>query len=102
MIAAEKYKTKPANTPWPIRKAQSVCTPATTSATQPPAIPSTSRTITTPATQQETTDMLKQLSTMDTVPDDDPDDDIVLPIAPQLPWPPQIQPKIEDKTRHQH
>ena len=87
-IAAEKYKTKPANTRHPIRKAQSMLTPVTmvtTSAAHPPAIPSTSHTITMPATQQETSDVLNQLSTMDIVPDDDPDYDTILPITPQLP-----------------
>ena len=59
------------------------------------AIASTSRTLTTPATQQETTDVLKQLSNMDNILDDNPDDDITIPIAPQLQPPPQVTPKVE-------
>ena len=72
-IAAEKYKTKPANTPRPVRKSSSVRVPATTSIntdTHPSAIASTSRTLTTPATQEETFSDLKELASMDTVPDD--------------------------------
>ena len=62
---------------------------------QTSAIASTSRTLTTPATQQETADVLKQLSTMDDIPDDDPDDDTTIPIAPQLQQQPQVIPKVE-------
>ena len=72
--------------------------PAMTTVTAPKetsAIPSTSRTLTTPATQEETADVLKQLSTMDDIPDDDQDDDTTIPIAPQLQQQPQVIPKVE-------
>ena len=88
-IATEKFKTKPSNTPQPIRKASSVHVPVTMSVTSPKqmgATASTSHTLTTPATQQETTD---------DIPDVDPDDDTMLPIAPQLQQPPQVTPKVE-------
>ena len=47
------------------------------------------------ATQQETSDVLKQLASMDNVPEDDPNDDTILPITPQVPPVQQVQPKIE-------
>ena len=97
-IAAEKFKTKSSNTRGPIRKASCVCVPVTMSVTSPKqtsATASTSRTITTPATQQETSDVLKQLSNMDDIPDDDPDDDTAIPIAPQLQQSPQVTLKVE-------
>ena len=97
-IAAGKYKNKPSNTPRPVRRRSSVNAPATTTVTAPKetsAIASTSRTLTTPATQQETADVLKQLSTMDDIPDDDQDDDTTIPIAPQLQQQPQVIPKVE-------
>ena len=99
-IAAEKYKTKPANTLRPVRKSLSVRVPTTTSGNtdmHPSAVASTSRTITTPATQQETCSVLKELSKMDNLPDDDPndDDDITLPIAPRAPPAQQVQPNIK-------
>ena len=97
-IAAGKFKNKPSNTPRPVRQRSSVSAPATTTVTAPKetsAIVSTSRTLTTPATQQETVDVLKQLSTMDDIPDDDQDDDTTIPIAPQLQQQPQVIPKVE-------
>ena len=48
-----------------------------------------------PTTQQETSDVLKQLASMDNVPEDDPNDDTNLSIAPQVPPVQQVQPKIE-------
>ena len=74
--------------------------PATTTVTTPQvssATASNTCTLTTPATQQETADVLKQLSTMDDIPDDDQDDDTTLPIAPQLQRQPQVVPKVEGR-----
>ena len=99
-IAAGKLKNKPSNTPRPVRQRSLVNAPATTTVTTPQvssAITSTSRTLTTPATQQETADVLKQLSTMDDIPDDDQDDDTTLPIAPQLQQQPQVVHKVEGR-----
>ena len=91
-MAAEKYKTKSANTPRPIRTP--VSGPVTTSGE---AVASTSRTITTPATQEETENVLKELASMDTLPDDDPaDDDTKLPIAPPAPEAPPTLPIVAD------
>ena len=86
-IAAEKYKTKPANTPRPVRKPMSVRVPTTTSINtdpHPTAVASTSKTLTTPATQEETIRVLKELASMDIVPDDDTNDNdgLMLPITP--------------------
>ena len=63
----------------------------------PSAVASTSRTITTPAMQQETHSILKELASMDNLPDDDPndDDDIKLPIAPRVPPAQQAQHNTE-------
>ena len=97
-IAAGKYKNKPSNTPRPVRQRSSVNAPATMTVTAPKetsAIASTSHTLTTPATQEETADVLKQLSTMDDIPDDNQDDDTTIPIAPQLQQQPQVIPKVE-------
>ena len=97
-IAAGKFKNKPSNTPRPVRHRSSVSVPATMTVTVPKvtsAIASTSHTLTTPATQEETADVLKQLSTMDNIPDDDHDDDTTIPIAPQLQQ--QPQPKVEGR-----
>ena len=60
-IAAGKYKTKPSNTSRPVRQRSSVGALAVTTVTTPKvssAIASTTRTFTTPATQQETADVL--------------------------------------------
>ena len=100
-IAAEKFKTKPANTLRPLRKQNTTRVPVTTTIApkvQTSASSSTSRTITTPATRQETADVLKQLSKLDDIPDDDPDDDTVIPIMPQVQQPPELIPKIEKQT----
>ena len=99
-IAAEKYKTKPANTPQLVRKPLSVRVPITMSGntdTHPSAVASTSRTITTLAMQQETSSILKAFVSMDNLPDDDPNDydDIKLPITPRAPPTQQAQPNIE-------
>ena len=97
-IAAGKYKSKPSNTPRLVRQRSSVIALATTTVTAPKetsAIASTSCTLTTPATQQDTADVLKQLSTMDVIPDDDQDNDTTIPIAPQLQQQPQVIPKVE-------
>ena len=100
-MAAEKYKTKPANTPRPVRKSSSLHVPVTMSINtdrHPSATASTSRTLTTPATQEETFSVLKELANMDNVPDDDPndDDDTTLPIAPLAPPTQETQPNIKD------
>ena len=98
-IAADKFRTKPSNTPLPTRMRSAVSTLVTTIGTtskQPRAIASTSRTLTTPATQQKTADVLKQLSNMDNIPDDNPNDDTILLIVPQLQQPPPIVHNIKD------
>ena len=101
-IAAEKYKTKPANTPRPVRKSSLVCVPTTTSiktdALQT-ATASNSKTLTTPATQEETISILKELASMDTIPDDDPNngDGPTLPIAPHAPQEQEAVPNTQDE-----
>ena len=98
-IAAEKFKTKPSNTPQPIRTRSAVRTPVTTTVTkssQTSIVASTSHTLTMPATQQETADVLKQLSNMDNIPEDDLNDDTVLPIVPQVQQTHPTVPKVED------
>ena len=100
-IAAEKFKTKPSNTPRPTRTRSTASTPATTPVAvtlQCDTIVSTSRTLTTPATRQQTADVLKQLSNMDDIPEDDPNDDTFLPIVPQVQQPPPTEPKAEKST----
>ena len=79
------YETKPANTLRPVRKPVPVHVPTTTSINtdpHPTAVASTSKTLTTPATQEETISVLQELASMDIVPDDDPNDDdgLTLPI----------------------
>ena len=81
-IAADKFKTKPSNTPRPLRKRNTARVLVMTTAgpsVGTSATADTSRTITIPATRQETADVLKQLSKLDDIPDDDPDDDTVIP-----------------------
>ena len=100
-IAAEKFKTKPSNTPRPTRTRSAARTPATTTmatTSQSNIAASTSRTLTTPATQQQTADVLKHLSNMDDIPEDDPNDDTLLPIVPQVQQPPLTVPKVEKPT----
>ena len=92
-IAADKFKTKPANTPRPLRKQSTTSVPVTTTLVTA----STSRTITTPATQQETVDVLKQLSSMDEIPDDDLNDDGTILIVSQVQQPPRIIPKVKNQ-----
>ena len=97
-IAARNFKNKPSTTPRPVRQRSSVSALATTTVTIPQvssAIDSITRTLTTPATQQETADVLKQLSAMDDIPDDDQDGDTTLPIAPQSQQQLQVVPKVE-------
>ena len=101
-IAAEKYKTKPANTPRPVRKPMSVRVPTTTSIntdSHPTAVASTSKTLTTLATQEETVRVLKELASMDIVPDDDTNDDdgLTLPITPHA----NQQPEAESNTKNE-
>ena len=99
-IAAGKFKNKPSNTPRWVRQRTSVSSLATMTVRTPQvssAIASTTCTLTTPATQQETADVLKQLSTIDDIKDDDQDDDTTLPIAPQLQQQPQVVPKVEGR-----
>ena len=63
-IAAGKFKNKPSNTPRLVRQRSSVSAPAMMTVTTPKvssAIASSTHTLTTPATQQETADVLKQL-----------------------------------------
>ena len=99
-IAAEKFRTKPANTPRSLRKRSTASAPITTTAApskQTTATACTSRTLTTPATKQETADLLKQLSNMDDIPDDDPNDDMTIAIMPQVQQPPQITPNVENQ-----
>ena len=77
-IAAAKYKTKPANTPRPVRKSSLVCVPTTTSIktdAHQTATASTSKTLTNLDTQEETVSNLKEAASKDAVPDDDPNDD---------------------------
>ena len=100
-IAAEKFKTKPSNMPRPTRTRSTVRTPVTTTVAatlQGDTVASTSRTLTTPATQQQTADVLKQLSNMDDIPEDDPNNDTFLPIVPQVQQPPPTVPKVEKPT----
>ena len=100
-IAAEKFKTKPSNTPRPTRTRTAAHTPATTTVattSQSNIVASTSRTLTTHATQQQTVDVLKQLSNMDNIPEDDPKDDTFLPIVPQVQQPQPTVPKVEKPT----
>ena len=42
--------------------------------------------------------MLKQLSNLDVIPDDELDDDTMIPIMPQVQQPPQLIPKVEKQT----
>ena len=101
-ITAEKYKTKPANTLRPVRKSSLVHVPTTTSiktdALQT-ATASTSKTLTTSATQEETVSFLKELASMDTIPDDNPNnnDGPMLPIAPHAHQQQEAVPNTEDE-----
>ena len=99
-IAAEKYKTKPANTPRPVRKPVPVHVPNTMSINtdpHPTAVASTSKTLTTPATQEETVSVLKELASINVVPDDDPNDDdgLTLPITPNAIQQPEAEPNTK-------
>ena len=99
-IAAEKYKTKPANTPRPVRKPVPVHVPTTTSINtdpHPTAVASTSKTLTTPATQEETISVLQELASMDIVPDDDPNDNdgLTLPIPTNAIQQPEAEPNTK-------
>ena len=92
----------PANTPRPVRKSSLVRVPTTTSiktdALQT-ATASTSKTLTTPATQEETISVLKELASMDTIPDYNPnnDDGPTLPIAPHACQQQEAVPNTEDE-----
>ena len=97
-IAAGKYKNKPSNTPRPVRQRSSVSAPVATTVTTPKvssAIASTTRTLTTPATPQETADVYLVCHPWWTT--DDQDDDTTLPIAPPLQQQPQVVPKVEGR-----
>ena len=99
-IAVRNFKNKPSTTPRPVRQRSSVSAPATMTVTTPKvssAIDSITRTLTTPATQQETADVLKQLSATDDIPDDEQDSDTTLPIAPQSQQQLQVVPKVEGR-----
>ena len=100
-IAAGKFKMKPSNSPRPTRTRTAARTPATmtvATTSQSNIVASTSRMLTAPATQQQMVDVLKQLSNMDNIPEDDPNNDTFLPIVPQVQQPPPTVPKVEKPT----